>query len=130
MKRALLAIGPAGLWIVFSEFLRNELLFRGHWVDHFRSLGLEFETTPINGAMWMVWSFLFAFLLFKLEQRFSFFETVWVSWLAGFVLMWIAAYNLLVLPLRLLLFAVPLSLLEVLVAVALIRKMSGRKKPL
>jgi hypothetical protein len=122
MKKPFLAIIIAGIWITVSEFLRNELLFNSYWVNHFSSLGLKFATLPINGMLWMIWSFILAFIIFNLLKKYSFKETMLISWLAAFVMMWITIYNLQVLPLMLLVFAVPLSIIEVLVAGLIIRK--------
>lgn len=124
MKNNWLAIFVAGIWIVISEFIRNEFLLKKYWVEHFSDQGRVFETIPINGIMWVVWSFIFAYFLFALLQKFDCKKVIWLSWLVGFVMMWITAFNLGVLPLTLLYFAVPLSLLEVFIAVILIRSLA------
>lgn len=123
MKRALGSIIAAGIWIILSEFLRNEFLFKSYWVEHFSSMGLPFETLPINGIFWLVWSFILAYVIFSLLQKFSFIKAMVLSWLTAFLMMWIALYNLQVLPLNLLLFAIPLSIIEVAVAGYIIEKM-------
>lgn len=116
-----LKILAAGFWIVVSEFIRNEFLFKSYWVDHFNSLNLTFETLPINGLLWTVWSFGLAFLISKLLTKFSSRETIVIAWLTAFVLMWITAFNLQVLPLPLLIFAIPLSLFEVWIATLILK---------
>lgn len=126
MKKALLSIIIAGIWIAISEFIRNELLFNAYWTAHFDSLGLIFVTLTINGILWMAWSFLLAFLIYMLLTKFSFRETLVISWIFAFLMMWITAYNLQVLPLSLLLFAVPLSIIEVWVASFIITKISKK----
>jgi hypothetical protein len=118
-----MAIMVAGLWITVSEFLRNEVLFKYLWVRHYETLKLTFATTPVNGMLWLLWSMILAWLMFRLLKRTCFLEAVSLSWLAAFVMMWLVVYNLQVLPLRLLIFAVPLSLLEVAVAGLIIRKL-------
>jgi hypothetical protein len=70
----------------------------------------------------MIWSFTLAYVIFKLSQKFSFKEAILLSWLAAFVMMWVTVYNLQVLPLKLLVAAVPLSLFEVAVAGFIIKK--------
>lgn len=122
MKRKIVALLLSGFWISASEFIRNELLFKGYWIKKYQSLGLEFPSTPLNNALWGVWSFLLAGLILYLSSRLRLIENVVVSWLFAFVLMWIVAGNLTVLPLALLIFAVPLSLLEVLVAALICRR--------
>lgn len=119
-----LAVTIAGLWIVLSEFFRNEFLLKVYWVEHYDSLKLSFKTLPINGMLWTVWSFVLAYLILKLLQKFSLKETIFISWTAAFVLMWISTYNLQVLPLELLYFGIPLSLLEIIIAGLIINKIS------
>jgi hypothetical protein len=124
MKRKFASITAAGIWITVSEFVRNEFLFKSYWVDHFRSLGLEFETKPVNGILWLVWSFALAYVLFRLMEKFSFTQAIFLAWLSAFFMMWITVYNLQTLPLGLLIFAVPLSLLEIFVAAYIHQKFS------
>jgi hypothetical protein len=118
-----LPVIAAGLWISFSEFFRNEFLLKEFWTSHFASLGLKFETLPANGLLWGVWSFALAYLVFKLFQKFSFWESVFLAWLPSFFMMWVVVYNLQVLPLGILVAATPLSLLEVAVAAEIIKKL-------
>lgn len=127
-KKPTLAILAATLWISFSEFLRNEVLAKQYWTNHYESLGLVFPDEPVNGAVWGLWSLMFAVLIFVLSKKFSLFQTTFVSWFAGFVLMWVVVWNMGVLPIKLLLIAVPLSLLEVFVASLIIRQMNGKSR--
>jgi len=122
MKKAILAIILAGIWITVSEFIRNEFLFKTYWVHHFRSIGLEFKTLPLNGVLWMIWSFALSYLIFRLLQKFTIIQTIFLAWLPAFVMMWITIYNLQVLPIQLLAFTIPLSLVEVAIAVVIIKK--------
>lgn len=129
-KNHLFSIIAAGIWITFSEFARNELVFKQLWVEHFNSLGLKFTTLPINGILWTTWSFIFAYLIYQLVQKFSVKKTLFLSWLGGFVLMWITTYNLQVFPRKLLLPAIPLSFLEISIAVLIFKKCPNNKKRL
>ncbi len=122
MKNTILPVLLATIWISISEFVRNQLLFQSYWVDHYQAMGLEFPAEPVNGAMWGVWSLLFAVAIFIVSKKFSFWQTVLYAWFIGFVLMWVVIGNLGVLPYVLLVYAVPLSFLEVLVAVFIIMK--------
>ena len=124
MKRALLPVVAATVWISVSEFVRNQLLFASLWQRHYTDLGLTFPDRPINGAMWGLWSLLFAISIYLIARRFSFTETAVIAWLTGFVMMWVAIGNLNVLPFGLLWFAIPLSVLEVVVAVWIIRALT------
>jgi hypothetical protein len=117
MKKTILPILLSTIWISISEFVRNEFLFKSYWVDHYNSLGLVFPSEPINGAMWGIWSLVFAIAIFTVSKKFSLLQTFLLMWVVGFVMMWIVIGNMGVLPFSLLLFAVPLSLLEVFFAV-------------
>jgi hypothetical protein len=122
MKKAFMGVFLAGLWITLSEFVRNEFLLKGYWVNHYSSMGLSFKTLPLNGIFWMLWSFLLAYLLFKMIPKFSWVETIFLAWIAAFLMMWITLFNMKVLPLGLLVLGVPLSLLEIIVAGYIIKK--------
>ena len=126
MKKTILSVFLSGIWITASEFVRNEFLLKGYWVAHYQSLNLKFETLPFNGILWLVWSFILAYVIIELLKYFSFLHTLLIAWLAAFVMMWITVYNLQVLPLKLLLAAVPLSLLEVVVAELITNRSNGR----
>jgi hypothetical protein len=64
-------------------------------------------------------------MIVYLLHKLSAFQTAVVSWIFGFLMMWLVASNLIVLPMALLLFAIPLSIIEVTVAVFLSRRISG-----
>ncbi len=110
--RNVIAVLLTGIWVNASEFFRNEVLVKHHWASHYQSLGLSFPSEPINGAMWIVWGFLYSTAIFWISRKFTLAQTTLLSWFVGFVLMWVTLWNLSVLPGGLLLYAVPLSLLE------------------
>lgn len=122
LKKNVLPILWATIWISVSEFVRNEFLFKSKWVEHYAGMGLEFPSEPLNGAVWGVWSLCFAVAIFLISKKFSLIHTFLLSWFAGFVLMWLAVGNLGVLPYDLLIYAVPLSLLEAFLAALIIKK--------
>lgn len=125
LKKSILPIFLVTIWISISEFLRNELLFKSYWIEHYEKLGLVFPSEPINGAMWGLWSLLFAIAIFIISKKFSLIQTSLLSWFVGFVLMWVVIGNLGVLPGGLLYIAVPLSLLETFVAALIVVKLSS-----
>jgi hypothetical protein len=124
LKKSILPILLATIWISISEFVRNELLLKSFWVDHYQKLGQVFPSEPINGAVWGLWSLLFAISIFIISKKFSLIETTLFSWFVGFVLMWIVISNLNVLPYGILIYAIPLSFLEAFVASFIIKKLS------
>lgn len=123
-----LAIILAGIWINASEFLRNQLLFNRYWVEHYQALGLTFPSAPLNGIVWVIWGFVFAGTLYVISRRFSLLETTLLGWVMAFFMMWLVTWNLSVLPLPLLIYAVPLSLLEAFVGAYLCDRLAPRKE--
>ncbi len=126
-KKFIFPIFSATIWISFSEFIRNEVLLKSYWTDHYNKLGLVFPSEAINGAVWGFWSLLFAVAIFIISKKFSFLETIFLSWFIGFVLMWVVLGNMGVLPDGLLYSALPLSLLEVIIATFIIDKLNRIK---
>ncbi|MCU0667277.1 MAG: hypothetical protein MUF85_01520, partial [Patescibacteria group bacterium] len=120
--RKFLPILLATLWISFSEFLRNNLLLKSYWVEHYNNLGLVFPEKPINGLLWGIWSLLFAVAIFFIASKYSTIHATFISWLVGFVMMWVVIGNLQVLPYEILWFAIPLSIIETFFAVLIIKK--------
>ena len=117
MKRYLLAVLAAGVWMNVSEFGRNELVIKDVWVDGFAKMGLSFPAAPVNGALWGLWVFIFAAVLAVLiANKFGVLKSVLISWITGFVLLWLAMWNMGVMPDGLLYWAVPWSFVEVYVA--------------
>jgi hypothetical protein len=124
-KKTILPILLATIWISVSEFVRNELLVKSYWTEHYINLGLVFPSEPINGAMWGLWSLLFAIAIFIIAKKFSLIQTTLLSWLVGFVLIWVVIGNLGMLPGGLLYIAVPLSLIEAFLAALIIVKLQS-----
>jgi hypothetical protein len=127
LKKTFLPIILATLWISISEFVRNEILVKEYWISHYENLGLVFPAEPINGAVWGIWSLLFAIAIYIISRKFSLSQTTFLSWFVGFVLMWVVVGNMGVLPIGLLYFAIPLSILESFLATLIIVKLSGNK---
>lgn len=124
MKKTVLPILLATVWISISEFVRNEFILKTYWTGHYEKLGLVFPAEPVNGAIWGLWSLFFAISVFIISKKFTLLQTTLFSWFIGFVLMWVVIGNLGVLPAGLLVFAVPLSLLEAFLASFIIKKLS------
>ena len=125
--RGVFAVLAATVWIGLSEFLRNQLWLLPIWVAHYDALGLPFPVGPVNGVVWMVWSLCFAVVIFVVSRRFGFWATAALAWVVGFVMMWLVIGNLGVLPGALLWAAVPLSMLEALVATLITRWIAPRR---
>jgi len=126
MKKTILPILLATIWISVSEFVRNTFLLHNYWTEHYHNLGMIFPEQPINGAVWGIWSLCFAIVIFIIAKKFSLLQTTFLSWFIGFVLMWIVIWNMSVLPTGILLFAIPLSFLEAFLASLIIKKLTNR----
>jgi hypothetical protein len=127
MGKSVLAISLAGLWITISEFLRNEFLLQGYWLNHYQVMGLEFTTSAAIGILWTLWSFLMAYLLWKLLSKFNLLWSLILTWLPSFLMMWIVINNLQVLPYAILPIAIPLSVLEIWLAGVIIGKIDPNR---
>ncbi len=124
--KSILAILAATVWISISEFVRNEFLLKNYRIDHYQNLGLTFPSEPINGAVWGLWSFLFAIGIYNINRKFNLLSTTLIAWFVGFVLMWVVTWNMMVFPLGILSFAIPLSLLEAYLATFIIEKIAPK----
>jgi len=124
LRKTVLPIFLATIWISISEFSRNEILLKSYWTKHYENMGLEFPSEPVNGAIWALWSLLFAVAIYIIAKKFTMMQTTLVSWFVGFVLMWVVVGNMGVLPTKILYYAIPLSLLEAFLATIIIKKLS------
>jgi hypothetical protein len=73
-----------------------------------------------------VWSLLFAIAIYFIASKFSTIQTVIISWLVAFLMMWVVVGNLGVLPYGILWFALPLSIIETVVAALIIKKFQSK----
>ena len=111
-RKIFLPILITGIWINISESVRWILLIRPYWIQHYNSMDLVFPDKPINGVIWLIWGFLFAAIIFVLSKKFSILQTTFLSWFIIFVMLWIVLLNINILPVNILVFVVPLSLVE------------------
>jgi hypothetical protein len=128
IKKTIFPVFLATTWISISEFARNEFLVKSFWIKQYQDLGLHFPSESINGAVWGIWSLLFAVAVFIIARKFTLLQTTLLSWFVAFVMMWVVIGNLGVLPFGLLLYAVPLSLLESFIAALIIAIFTGNLK--
>jgi hypothetical protein len=122
IKQAFIPVFIATVWISISEFVRNQILLNSYWTEHYNQLGVSFPSEPINGAMWGLWSLLFAIFIYIISKQYSMMNTAVLAWFVGFLMMWVVIGNLGVLPFSILIFALPLSILEAGIAVWIINR--------
>jgi predicted neutral ceramidase superfamily lipid hydrolase len=125
-SRSIITVILTGIWVNASEFFRNEVLLKKYWVDHYQLLGITFPSEPKNGMVWVAWGFLFAIAIYLISRKFNLIQTTLISWFMAFVLMWLVAWNLNVLPSVILIYAVPLSLLEAFIGSYICKKTSPK----
>jgi hypothetical protein len=128
IKKTVLPMLLAAVWISISEFVRNTFLLHNYWTTHYQNLGLTFPELPINGAIWGIWSLCFSIAIFIFSKKYTLLQTTFLSWFVGFVFMWLVIGNLGVLPYGILLYTIPLSLLESFIASYIIFKQSDSNK--
>lgn len=125
LRYTVLPVVLATAWIGAIEFLRNQLLFLQIWQEHYAGMGLVFPIALVNGAVWGIWSLVFAAAIYMITRRFGLIGSSVLAWVVGFVLMWLVVGNMGVLPFRLLWFAVPMSMLEAFGAVFICDRLGG-----
>ncbi len=81
--RGILAVALTGIWVNASEFVRNEVLLKTYWVDHYRSLRMTFPSEPQNGMMWIAWGLLFAIAIYFISRKFNLIQTTLISLVYG-----------------------------------------------
>lgn len=125
MKKTIISILLATLWISLSEFIRNTFILHEEWLNHYKQLGLVFPEAPLNGAVWGIWSLLFAMVAYFINKQFSFLQSICLTWVISFGMMWLVIGNLGVLPFSILPYALPLSIIEAALACLIIRKVNN-----
>ncbi len=124
IRHSVLPVLIATIWISINEFARNEILLKSLWTGHYEKVAaIPFPSDPINGAVWGIWSLVFALVIRWISKGNSFKGTVLTSWVVGFVLMWLVVGNMGVLPYDILPYALPWSFAETLGATFIIFKM-------
>lgn len=123
-KNVILPVLLTTIWISISEFVRNELLLKSLWTNHYKELGLTFPSGPVTNIGWGIWSMMLAIAVFIISKKFTLWQTTFLLWFVAFAMMWLVLGNLAVLPHMLLLYALPLSLLETFIATLIIKKLT------
>lgn len=122
-KKTILPILLVGIWINISETIKWELLIKPIWVEHYESLNMIFPAELSNNITWMIWGFLYATVIFILSKKFNLIQTSLLSWFSIFIMMWIIVWNIGILPVKLLWYNVPLSLIETIIAVLICQRL-------
>lgn len=123
MKNAI-AILAAAVWLSLLEFLRDQYLVQSYRIEQNQLHGSMYREEPLMGSAAGIWSLFLAIYIFLVTRKLG----NWYATIAAFsgclLLMWVINGDLRVMPVRLILFAIPLILLESFIAVWIIRRIS------
>ncbi|RJP69722.1 MAG: hypothetical protein C4539_07360 [Ignavibacteriales bacterium] len=114
-KKAVWQILLVSLWINIFETIRWILFAKPKMDMHFKALNLVLPNEPINNILWFIWGIIMAIMIFIISKKFRTLETTFIVWITVYVMHWIALWNSAVLPINILLLAVPLTFINVLV---------------
>ncbi len=128
IKQIILPIFITGIWINISETIRWLPLIEPYWLKKYEQLGIVFPKEDINLVVWIIWGFVYATIIFILSRKFTLLQTTFYSWLAVFVMTWIVLWNIGILPTEMLIYNVPLSFLETLIAAFICQKLIKTKR--
>lgn len=128
VKSIILPILLGTVWISINEFVRNQFLLIETWRSHYFDMGLTFPEEPLNGVVWGIWALVFAVLIFVISKKFSFWQSTFLSWTFGFVMMWLVVGNMNVLPFEILNFALPWSFAEAAGACYIVSRMQQKQE--
>jgi len=127
LKKTILPILIAGIWINISETLRWIFLVKPYWLEHHQNLGIVLPEEPVNMVIWMIWGFIFAAVIFIFSRKFNLWQTTFLSWFLLLPLLWIVLWNMGLLPEGIVLIAGPLGLIEAFIAALICQNMSRVK---
>lgn len=123
MKNAI-AILAAAVWISLLEFLRDQYFVQSYRIEQNQLHGFMYREEPLMGSASGIWSLFLAIFIFLMTRKLNQWHATIAAFTGCVLLMWIINGDLRVLPARLLLFALPLIVLESFMAVWIIRKIS------
>lgn len=125
-KTAIWQIIIISLWINISETSRWIFFSQSHFEKHFTSLNLLLPFGPAVLILWLIWGILLSAMIYIISKKYSLLQAASMIWVMAFPMLWIALYNLNVLPISILWLVIPLSYISVLVGV-LISNYLGKK---
>jgi hypothetical protein len=103
------------LWVNIFETLRWILFVKPDIDIYFKSANLVLPNGPINNMLWLIWGIIIAVMIFIISKKYKVLQTTFIVWVTVYVMHWIALWNMAVLPINILLLAVPLTFINVLV---------------
>lgn len=126
LKKTILPIFLTGIWINISETIKWELLIKFYWIEYYQNVNLVFPSDFVNIIVWMIWGFMCGITIFTFSRKFTILQTTLMSWFVAFVMMWVVVWNIGVLPTKMLLFNIPLSLFEAFIGALICNRISGK----
>jgi uncharacterized membrane protein YccC len=107
------------------------MLFAKPDIDiHFKAANLVLPNEPINNMLWLIWGIIIAVMIFIISKKYKVLQTTFIVWITVYVMHWIALWNFAVLPINILLLAVPLTFINVLVGALISNRFISKENKL
>lgn len=126
-KKTIWQILLVSLWINIFETLRWILFAKPSVEMHFKAANLVLPNGPVNNLLWLIWGVIIAVMIFIISKKFKVLQTTFIVWITVYVLHWIALWNFAVLPIKILLLAVPLTFINVFVGALICAKFISKE---
>ncbi len=124
MRKYILAVLVAGIWVNISEFARA-YAFMDSWSTHYTAMNVAYPPAEMKMWVWIVWGFLAAGVVAWLATKFDLLRTAGIAWISIFLLTTIAMLNIAFVPMDLALVELPWTFVEMLIAAFIARKILG-----
>ena len=125
-KKTIWQILLVSLWINVYETLRWMLFAKPDIDRYFKTANIVLPNGVINNILWLIWGIIIAVIIFIISKKFKVLQTTFIVWITVYVMHWIALWNFAVLPINILLLAVPLTFINVFVGALICAKFNSK----
>jgi len=125
-KTAIWHIIIISLWINIAETLRWILFSQSHFMEHYQRLNLVLPFGPIVLILWLLWGILLSVVIYTISKKYTLLQTVGIIWIMAYLMVWIALYNLNVLPVSMLWLVIPLSFINIIIGTLISNYLSNK----
>lgn len=126
-KKAIWQILLVSLWINVFETLRWMLFSKPDIDMHFKAANLVLPNGPMNNILWLIWGIIIAIMIYIISKKYKVLQTTFIVWITVYILHWIALWNFSVLPINILLLAVPLTFINVFVGALICKRLLSKE---
>ena len=127
-QKAIWQILLVSIWINIFETLRWMLFAKPDIDIHFKAANLVLPDEPVNNLLWVIWGIIIAVMIYIVSKKFKVIQTTFIVCITVYVMHWIALWNFAVLPINILLLAVPLTFINVLVGALICSRFINKEK--